>query len=83
MQHDRCRIARPSAGLSASLRRALTYSGLRNSEASMPKKSLRLPVFLVLAAFLLAGCQAAPAGEPLNLKVVHTNDTWGYTQPCG
>jgi hypothetical protein len=23
------------------------------------------------------------ASEPLELAIVHSNDTWGYTQPCG
>lgn len=24
-----------------------------------------------------------PAAEPFTLTLLHTNDTWGYTQPCG
>jgi hypothetical protein len=25
----------------------------------------------------------APKGTALALTIVHTNDTWGYTEPCG
>ena len=24
-----------------------------------------------------------PPAEPFTLTLLHTNDTWGYTQPCG
>ena len=24
-----------------------------------------------------------PASESLTLRLLHTNDTWGYTDPCG
>ena len=27
--------------------------------------------------------ELAPASEPLTLRLLHTNDTWGYTDPCG
>ena len=52
-------------------------------------------VLALLAAGLLAlaGCQAlppltaspaAPASKgPLDLTIVHSNDTWGYLRPCG
>ena len=26
---------------------------------------------------------AAPEGTSLSLTIVHSNDTWGYTRPCG
>jgi 2',3'-cyclic-nucleotide 2'-phosphodiesterase (5'-nucleotidase family) len=42
--------------------------------------------WLVGAALLvlLVGCTAAaPAPAPLDLTVLHTNDTWGYLDPCG
>ena len=27
--------------------------------------------------------ELAPPSEPLTLRLLHTNDTWGYTDPCG
>lgn len=24
-----------------------------------------------------------PTSQPIELTVVHTNDTWGYSEPCG
>jgi len=27
--------------------------------------------------------RSAPAREPLDLVVLHTNDNWGETEPCG
>lgn len=51
--------------------------------------------FLVLSALLLvafnpalrtslASSLLAPKAQaPIELVVAHTNDTWGYTQPCG
>lgn len=27
--------------------------------------------------------QGPPGQAPIDLKIVHTNDTWGYTEPCG
>jgi 2',3'-cyclic-nucleotide 2'-phosphodiesterase (5'-nucleotidase family) len=40
---------------------------------------------------LLLGCAApatptatpTPTREPLRLTILHTNDTWGQTDPCG
>lgn len=49
----------------------------------------------LLAALLLAACQPAAlevqfptrtpraSAGPVDLVLLHTNDTWGYTQPCG
>ncbi len=45
---------------------------------------------LLLLAFkgpdaLLALFRPKPptASQPLNLRLIHTNDTWGYLSPCG
>lgn len=52
---------------------------------------------LLLAGLVLfgAGCQPLPAPTPpasqaaatlpgpLDLTIVHSNDTWGYVNPCG
>ncbi len=48
-------------------------------------------IFPVALILLLAGClptplppePPAPTPEPLELVVLHTNDTWGYIFPCG
>jgi hypothetical protein len=35
-------------------------------------------------ARLRAMAAKSPVGEkPIEITLVHTNDTWGYTQPCG
>ncbi len=53
--------------------------------------------FLVVLALLLAGCAqatplqpvtatsplAAPTPGALALTIVHSNDSWGYLDPCG
>jgi len=57
---------------------------------------LRRFPFLLAVLILAAGCvpAAAPvqpmpgasplqAPQPLQLTVVHSNDTWGYLEPCG
>jgi 2',3'-cyclic-nucleotide 2'-phosphodiesterase (5'-nucleotidase family) len=54
---------------------------------------------LGLVAMVVAACQALPPvattsspantttaakpAGPLNLTIVHSNDTWGYLRPCG
>ena len=53
-------------------------------------------VSLVLLAILSAGCASLPTPTvvsplapspvskgPLDLAIVHSNDTWGYLAPCG
>jgi 2',3'-cyclic-nucleotide 2'-phosphodiesterase (5'-nucleotidase family) len=43
-------------------------------------------VWLMAAALVifLVGCGAGvPTRTPLDLTIVHTNDTWGYLEPCG
>jgi 2',3'-cyclic-nucleotide 2'-phosphodiesterase (5'-nucleotidase family) len=53
-------------------------------------------LFPLLLILLVAGCYPATSPEtpvvspqptvptkPINLTVVHTNDTWGYLLPCG
>ena len=56
--------------------------------------SLSLAAFITFA-LLLAGCVSVPSPnpvpplapsvvkDPLDLVLVHTNDTWGYLTPCG
>jgi 2',3'-cyclic-nucleotide 2'-phosphodiesterase (5'-nucleotidase family) len=56
---------------------------------------LRMVPVLVIV-LILAGCApaamratsplapvATPAPQPLQLTLVHSNDTWGYLLPCG
>jgi len=47
----------------------------------------QLMVMAVVALLALTACQAAfpaAAGSPdFNLTLVHSNDTWGYIDPCG
>ena len=46
----------------------------------------KLVVLVALAAMGLAlfGCSSpTPEPKPLELTVLHTNDTLGYTEPCG
>ena len=31
----------------------------------------------------VASKEPTPASEPLTLRLLHTNDTWGQTRPCG
>ncbi len=60
--------------------------------------AVSLGALAVLAAVvvLAGGCQSLPAPDSLpaltpspgsrgqlNLKIVHSNDTWGYLTPCG
>lgn len=48
--------------------------------------SVRILIRLAAAALaiVLIGCGGrAPASGPLDLTVAHTNDTWGYLEPCG
>jgi hypothetical protein len=49
----------------------------------MPR--IKLVVLVVLAAMGLAllGCSSPAPKRPLELTVLHTNDTLGSTEPCG
>jgi hypothetical protein len=38
---------------------------------------------LLLAGLLVASCAGASSLEPIELVVLHTNDNWGETEPCG
>jgi 2',3'-cyclic-nucleotide 2'-phosphodiesterase (5'-nucleotidase family) len=40
---------------------------------------------LALLALILtaAACLPVPDAPPLDLAIVHANDTWGYVRPCG
>ena len=63
----------------------------------MPRRETLALAVLVVVALLLAGCGRAPAVDsrtvpeltelltpgPLDLVVLHTNDNWGETEPCG
>ena len=52
-------------------------------------------LFLAGLVLFAAGCQPLPAPTPsassaaaalpgpLDLTIVHSNDTWGYVSPCG
>ncbi len=52
-------------------------------------------LILLWVALLSGGCGAGarpastvslvptPAPQPLQLTILHTNDTWGYLLPCG
>ena len=33
--------------------------------------------------FAAKGTSKNPPTAPLTLRLLHTNDTWGYTRPCG
>lgn len=48
-------------------------------------RRIELVVFAVLVAMGLAllGCGSPASKRPLELTVLHTNDTMGYTEPCG
>jgi 2',3'-cyclic-nucleotide 2'-phosphodiesterase (5'-nucleotidase family) len=46
--------------------------------------------FFVWIGLALFGCSGimstatlAPTPRPIELIVLHTNDTWGYSEPCG
>jgi hypothetical protein len=40
-------------------------------------------VALVVIGLALWGCGSPTPKRPLELTVLHTNDTLGYTDPCG
>ena len=45
-------------------------------------------VALAAVGLILFGCSSpvptpTPTPQPLELTVLHTNDTLGYTEPCG
>ena len=49
-------------------------------------RRLKFVVLVALTAMGLAlfGCSSpTPEPKPLELTVLHTNDTIGYTEPCG
>lgn len=47
----------------------------------------RIVVIVGVVVMALAGCQSlsktATQQPELDLTLVHSNDTWGYTDPCG
>jgi hypothetical protein len=47
----------------------------------------RIAVIVGVLVMALAACQPLPPAatqQPeLDLTLVHSNDTWGYTDPCG
>ena len=59
----------------------------------MVSRSMRKTVALAcLTLWVLTACTSLPApmaqsssggAQPFQLTVVHSNDTWGYLQPCG
>jgi hypothetical protein len=48
-------------------------------------RRIKFVVLVALAALGLAllGCGSPTPKRPLELTVLHTNDTLGYTEPCG
>jgi hypothetical protein len=48
-------------------------------------RRIKLVVLVALAAvgLTLLGCGSPTPRQPLDLTVLHTNDTMGYTEPCG
>ena len=72
-----------SGGSSGQARRDL----VRGALAVMGFIALSLAVLLwqnPIVRWQLARSIVAPKAEvPLHLTIAHTNDTWGYTQPCG
>jgi 2',3'-cyclic-nucleotide 2'-phosphodiesterase (5'-nucleotidase family) len=54
------------------------------------KRDLFLMGFFVWIGMALFGCSGimstpipTPTPRPIELTVLHTNDTWGYSEPCG
>jgi hypothetical protein len=55
-------------------------------------RSNSLGIAVLLACLLLTGCagelagqESGPGGarEPIELVILHTNDNWGESEPCG
>ena len=48
-------------------------------------RRIKLAVLVALAVMGLAflGCGSPTPKRPLKLTVLHTNDTLGFTEPCG
>jgi PBP1b-binding outer membrane lipoprotein LpoB len=55
-------------------------------------RSNSLGIAVLLACLLLTGCAGELAGieslpgaarEPIELVILHTNDNWGESEPCG
>ena len=49
----------------------------------MPKVKLIVLVALVAMGAAFLGCSSPTPRRPLELTVLHTNDTLGFTEPCG
>ena len=55
----------------------------RTLEENMPKVKLIVLVALVAMGAAFLGCSSPTPRRPLELTVLHTNDTLGFTEPCG
>lgn len=53
-----------------------------------PSRQVTGPLLMLAVALAaLTGCQSLPpptaSQEAVQFSIVHTNDTWGYVDPCG
>ena len=66
-----------SGAVTSGMGYAIWYMALPLLQAtSAATVQLSVPVIAAVGGVLLLG-------EPLTLRLLHTNDTWGYTRPCG
>jgi hypothetical protein len=49
----------------------------------MRRIKLVVLVALTVVGLALLGCGSPTPKQPLELTVLHTNDTLGFTEPCG
>lgn len=61
---------------------ALLLAGCSTSDLSSPVEDT-LAVSRVEVGSLYSSPLPAPTARPMGLVVLHTNDNWGETEPCG
>ena len=55
----------------------------RTLEENMRRIKLVVLVALAVMGLAFLGCGSPTPKRPLELTVLHTNDTLGFTEPCG
>ena len=87
-RYHRARGALLGPGLCAQATYPTGNSSGRGPAGRIPKPALARALSLLVLLALLAACvvpsvEPPASQEPLQLTLLHTNDTWGYLWPCG